>query len=57
MLTVYASSLLLECMGFFRVVQARPRDDGFDFLLIGLAVIGLFAWAINRANHSTSSKK
>jgi len=57
MLTVYASSLLLECMGFFSVVQARPRDDGFDFLLTGLAVIGLFAWAINRANHSTSRKK
>ena len=55
MLTAGLNTLAMVRFGGFRLVRGGPHD-GFAWLLIGLAAIGIAVWAVSRGNRTEPVK-
>jgi hypothetical protein len=51
-----ANALALARFGDSRLFHSSVRGDGFGWLLLGMALIGLLFWAFNRAGQNESDK-
>ncbi|HEV2214217.1 MAG TPA: hypothetical protein VGR64_02935 [Terracidiphilus sp.] len=48
MLTLFAQSLALIGFGARRILRGNPQDEGFVWLLTGIAFFGTLVWAFPR---------
>lgn len=48
MLTLFAEALALIGFGGRRILRGNPRDEGFVWLLTGVAFFGTLVWALPR---------
>jgi hypothetical protein len=48
MLTLFAQSLALIGFGARRILHGNPQDEGFVWLLTGIAFFGTLVWALPR---------
>jgi hypothetical protein len=48
MLTLFAVSLALVRIGGLRILHEDPRNDGFAWLLAGVALSGVLLWEFPR---------
>lgn len=48
MLTLFAEALALLRCGGRRILRGNPQDEGFVWLLSGMALFGTLVWAVPR---------
>lgn len=48
MLTLFVQSLALIGFGARRILRGNPQDEGFVWLLTGIAFFGTLVWALPR---------
>ncbi|MFZ0746767.1 MAG: hypothetical protein WAM85_20345 [Terracidiphilus sp.] len=54
MLIMFANALALMRLGVHRILHGNQRDEGFVWLLTGLAFFGVLVWTVPRIPRKTA---